>query len=139
MITKVWSKYYVELTFHKNVFFDNQIWSSCICTCETKIEIGIAMHEMFVSHVVVQKLSLTVCKIFTEIHIFVGQNITWNLRQIKTFSLINKIWSKYYVELTFHKNHKGSGSLPVPRSGHATAIMFFLIFLSCHTQITTEI
>ena len=23
--------------------------------CETKIEIGIAMHEMFVSHVVVQK------------------------------------------------------------------------------------
>ena len=28
------------------------------------------MHEMFVSHVVVQKLSLTVCKIFTEIHIF---------------------------------------------------------------------
>ena len=34
------------------------------------------MHEMFVSHVVVQKLSLTVCKIFTEIHIVVGQNIT---------------------------------------------------------------
>ena len=32
-------------------------------------EIGIEMHEMFVSHVVVQKLSLTVCKIFTEIHI----------------------------------------------------------------------
>ena len=69
LITKVWSKYYVELTLNKNVFFDNQIWSSCICTCETKIEIGIAVHEMFVSHVVVQKLSLTACKILTEIHI----------------------------------------------------------------------
>ena len=69
LITKVWSKNYVELTFHKNVFFDNQIWRSCIHMCETKIEIGIAVREMFVSHVVVQKISLTVCKILTEIHI----------------------------------------------------------------------
>ena len=69
LITKVWSKNYVELTFHKNVFFDNQIWRSCIHMCETKIEIGIAVREMFVSHVVVQNISLTVCKILTEIHI----------------------------------------------------------------------
>ena len=64
------------------------------------------------------------------------KNITsFDKEVIKTFSLINKVWSKYYIELTLHKNHKGSGSLPVPRSGHARAIMFLLIFSSYPTQI----
>ena len=85
MITKVWSKYYVELTFHKNIFFDNQIWSSCICTCETKIEKGIAMQEMFVSHVILQNIALTVCKSWTEIHILLVKILRESYIKVKHF------------------------------------------------------
>ena len=44
-----------------------------------------------------------------------------------------------YCPLWWNATPKGSGSLPVPRSGHATAIMFLFIFSSYPTQIIIKI
>ena len=77
---------------------------------ETKIVIGIAMHKMFVSHVILKNIAQTGRKSLTEIHILLvkilresyvklkhflwqpksGQNITLNWRSKRTFSLITK-------------------------------------------------